>query len=82
MEIPLDTARRMLWASTIVSVGKEDDETVPDVPLLLTGGDELVDHDLCAIGEVTELSLPNDEGVRTGLSVTIFESEDGILRKQ
>jgi hypothetical protein len=39
-------------------VRQQHHETAHLAPLLLAGGDELVDHDLRAVGEIAELRFP------------------------
>ena len=40
------------------------------------GGDELVDDDLRAVGEIAELRLPQDEGFGIVAAVSVFEAEN------
>lgn len=63
LEVTLDAARGMVGSLTLVAVGQEHDDTGVLLPLLLGGGDELVDDGLRTLCEVTELSLPRHEGV-------------------
>jgi hypothetical protein len=51
------------------------------VPLRFSWGDHGIYNNLGAIGEVTKLSLPNCEGIRMRLSISILVSKDCILRK-
>lgn len=69
----------MLWACTIVTVRKEHDKTVLDIPFGFTGGYELIDHGLSAICEITELCLPKDKRVWAGLCISVFKSEYSVL---
>ncbi len=71
----------MLWSLAIVAVRQEHDKTLLDIPLGFTGSDHGINDNLCSICEVTKLCLPNGEGVRVGLGVTILETENGILRQ-
>lgn len=52
-----------------------------NVPFSFTGGYKLIDHDLSTISKITKLGLPKGQGVREGLGVTVFETEDGVLRQ-
>lgn len=69
----------MLGAGAIIAVRQKHDQTRLDVPLGLTGSHKLIDHDLSTVSKVTELGLPEAEGVGVRLSVTLFETEDGVL---
>lgn len=80
-QVSLDSAGGVLGALSIITMGEEHNETVLDIPLLLTGSDELVDHDLGSIGEVTELGFPNAESSGTCLGISVLETEDSELRK-
>ena len=71
----------MLRAVTIVAVRQQHHETILGVPLDFTSSNELIDHDLGAISEVTELSFPKHESVGISRSVTVFVTENGILRQ-
>jgi len=44
------------------------------LPLGLARADELVDDDLCAIGEVAVLRLPQHQRIRLGGGVTVLEA--------
>jgi len=44
-----------------VAVREEHDEAAGLTPLRFGRSDELVDHDLRAVGEVTELGFPDDQ---------------------
>lgn len=48
----------MLGAIAVETVGQQHYETIVQVPFGLAGGHELIDHNLGAVGEITELSLP------------------------
>ena len=48
----------MLRPLALVAVRQQADETGHAQPFALAGGDELVEHDLRAVGEVAELRLP------------------------
>lgn len=55
-------------------MGEEEDQAALAEPLVLPGGDELVEHDLCAIDEVTELGLPEHERVGVLEAVAVLEA--------
>ena len=45
------------------------------------GGDELVEHDLRAIGEIAELRFPERQRVGFGQRIAVFEAQHGIFRE-
>ena len=64
LQEPFDAPGGVVWTLTLVTVRQQQDHVATLTPLGLTGGDELVDHRLCAIGEITELRLPQHQGLR------------------
>jgi hypothetical protein len=54
----------VLGALAFVAVGEEQDEPGEQAPLVLAGGEELVDDHLGAVDEVAELRLPEDQRLR------------------
>ena len=85
LEIALDARAGVLRALAFVAVGQEQDDAAEQAPLVFAGGDELVDDDLRAIGEVTELRFPEDEGLGRVAAVSVLEAkhaglgEDGVV---
>ena len=75
----LNTTRGVLWASTVVTVRQEHDEARLHIPLALTRCDELINHDLSSVGEVTKLSLPQNKSGWVTLGVTLLEAKHSIL---
>ena len=71
---------RVLRTLTFVAVGQEQGQAAQAPPLGFAGSDELVDHHLGAIGEITELGFPDDQGVRRRRGVSVFEAQHGFLR--
>src|SRR6266850_6281348 len=65
----------MFRALAFVAMREEHDETRRQIPLVLARADELVDDDLSAVGEITELRLPQDKGFGIVAAETVFESE-------
>lgn len=55
------SARRMLRSLAIISVGQEHHETSLLEPLMLTGGNVLVEHYLSGVRKITKLCLPQVE---------------------
>ena len=79
LEEPFDSGRGVLGSLTFISMGQEQGQTRLLTPFGLAGGDELVDDDLGAVAEVTELRLPGDEGLVPLDRVAVFESDRGEL---
>ena len=48
-------------------------------PFGLTGTDELVDDDLCAIDEVAKLPFPDDQRAGIGRRIPVLEPEHRFL---
>jgi len=80
-QVSLDTAGGVFGTLSIVTVRKEKDEAVSNIPLGFTRGNELIDHDLGTVGEITELGFPETQSVGVGLGVPVFETEHGVLRE-
>ena len=71
----------MLRPLPLVAVRQEADERRHAQPFALARRDELVEHDLRAVGEVAELRLPEHERVRLGERVAVLEAEHRLLRE-
>ena len=71
----------MLRPLALVAVRQQADEARHAQPLALARRDELVEHDLRAVGEVAELRLPHDERVGLGQRVAVLEGEHRLLRQ-
>ena len=79
---PFDAGGRVLRALSLEAVGEQHDQAAVLVPLVLRSDDELVDDDLGSVGEVAELGLPEDERLRVGDRIAVFEAEHGVLAQQ
>ncbi len=69
----------MLGTLAFVAVGQEQHDGRRATPLALRGGDELVDDDLRAVGEVAKLGFPDTEHRGVVHRVAVVEAEDGVL---
>jgi hypothetical protein len=69
-------------ALALVTVRQHQDQRGPLSPLLLRGGDELVDDGLCTVDEVAELRLPQDQRIRPLNGVAVLEAHGRVFRKQ
>ena len=81
LEVALEPRRGMLRPLAFIAVRQKQHEARHAEPFPLARGNELVDDDLGAVGEVAELRFPQDERVRLGEAVAIFEAEHGLLRQ-
>ena len=72
----------MVRALPLETVRQQQHHTGLLVPLRLPGHDELVGDDLGAVGEVSELRLPQHQGVRPGHRVAVFETHGRVLAEQ
>jgi len=79
LEVTLDTGARVLGTLTIVTVGQQHGKTSALEPLLFTRGDELINDALSVVGKVTELSLPENEGVGVDKGVSELEAKSTKL---
>jgi hypothetical protein len=79
LEVALDAGAGVLRALAFVAVRQQHDEAGEQAPLGFAGGDELVDDDLRAVGEVAELRLPEDEGLGVVAGEAVLEAEAGGL---
>ena len=79
LEVALEPRRGMLGPLALIAMRQQQHEARHAEPFPLAGGDELVDDDLRAVGEVAELRLPQHQRVRLGEAVAIFEAEHGLL---
>ena len=69
----------VLGALAFEPVGEEQPDAAGLAPLVLGGGDELVDDDLRGVDEVAELRFPQDECFRVLHRVAVLEAERGVL---
>ena len=58
-----------------VAVRQHHGEPAQPAPFHFARRDELVDDDLRAVGEIAELRFPDDELIRLGRRVAVFEAE-------
>ena len=58
-----------------VAVGEEQHDASSALPLGFTTGDKLIDDDLGAVGEITELSLPDAKHIGVIECVAVVETE-------
>ena len=72
----------MLRSLAFVSVGQQHDEAREQIPLIFAGRDELIDDDLCAVGEIAELRFPQHERFRVIAAETVLKADDSCFRER
>ena len=82
LQVTLKTCRRVLRALTFVAVRQQHGQTAQTAPLVFTAGDELVNYNLSAVGEVAELSFPDNQSIRRGGRIAVFERQYRLFRQQ
>ena len=65
----------MLRTLPLVTVRQQQGQLAEAPPLQVSAGDELVDHDLGAVGEIAELRFPDNQCLRAGCRVAILEGQ-------
>ena len=78
----LDARRGVLGAVALVAVRQQHREPRRLAPLGAPRDDELVDHDLGAVGEVAVLGLPEHERLGRLGAVAVLEADRGGLRQR
>ena len=66
LQIAFEPRRGMFRPLAFVAMRQEADETRHPQPFAFAGRNELIEHDLRAIGEIAELSFPNGQGIGFG----------------
>ncbi|GIX20403.1 MAG: hypothetical protein KatS3mg120_2079 [Erythrobacter sp.] len=79
LEEALEPRRGVLRPLALVTVRQEHHEAIGAQPLALAAGDELIDHDLRAIGKVAELAFPQHQALGIGHGIAIFKAEHAIF---
>src|SRR5271169_884959 len=72
---PLDARAGMFRPLAFVTVGEQQDETRGEAPLILTGANELIDDNLRAVDEITELRFPKHKAFRIVSREAVLEAE-------
>ncbi len=74
-QVAFDARAGMFRALAFVAVRQQHHQAARLAPFRFGAGDELIDHDLRAVGEVAELRFPEDQRQRVGHAVAEFETE-------
>ena len=75
LQVALDARAGVLRPLAFVAVRQQHDDAGEQTPLVLAGGDELVDDDLRAVGEVAELRLPEHQRLGIVAAEAVLEAE-------
>src|ERR1017187_7230593 len=78
-EIPLDARAGMFRPLALVAVREQQHQAAGLAPFRFGAGNELVDHDLRAVGEIAELRFPNHQRQRVRHAVAELETQHGVL---
>ena len=79
LQVALEARARVLGAVALVAVWQQHRQARRLVPLGKARRDELVDDDLGAVAEVTELGFPDHERLGCGDGVAVLEAEHCVL---
>ena len=71
----------MLWALALEAVRQKHDKTRHAQPFAFTRTDELVEHDLRAVGEIAELRFPKRQRIWLRQRVAVLKPENRIFRQ-
>ncbi len=79
---PLEAGRGVLGPLPLVAVREQHHQPGVLAPLDFGRGQEVVDDDLGAVGEVAELRLPGHQGLGRLDRVAVLEADGGVLREE
>lgn len=80
LEESFHSAGRVVWSPSVITMRQQHHKTVSDVPLSLSRANELVDDGLSSIGEITKLSLPDNQVIGVGHGVAQLKAQNSELR--
>ncbi len=82
LQVTLQTRGGVLRPLPFITMRQQHGQAAQASPLVLAAGDELVDHDLSTVGEVTELGFPDHQSVRHGGRIAVFECQHGFFGEE
>ena len=82
LKVSLNARARMLRTLPFVSVRKKHHDAGEQIPFVFACRDELVDDDLRAVGEITELRFPQNERFGIIAAESVFKAQNGRLGKR
>src|ERR1700694_5971498 len=74
-----DACARMLRSLPLVTMRQQENNSGEQSPLVFAGANELINHRLRNINEVTKLRLPQHQCLGVVAAVAIFETQDTRL---
>ena len=75
----LKSCRTVFWALAFITVRQHQGDAVHTSPLHFPGGNELVDHDLCTVGKITELCFPDHQRARIVGRIAVLKRKHGFF---
>src|SRR5579875_2091866 len=72
----------MLGSLPLVAMRQQHHHAAVALPFRFAGGDELIDDDLGAVSEITELRFPQNQRMRRIQTITELETQDRRLGQQ
>ncbi len=80
LQEPLEPGAGVIGPLSFQCVRKEQHQPASPLPFGLRAGDELVDDSLGVVGEITELSLPDDQRFGAHDGISVFKPQNGTFR--
>ena len=71
----------MFRSLSFIAVRQQKNQTAKTSPFDFAGADELIYHDLGAVGKVAELSFPEHQRIGSSRGIAVFETEHCVLRQ-
>src|SRR5580698_7202037 len=75
LQVALYSRAGVFWTLAFVAMGKQHHDCAEQPPLVLTGGDELIDDDLRSVGKVSKLRFPHDQRLRVITAVAVLKTK-------
>ena len=74
--------RAVLRALTLIAMGQQEGQPAQPPPFMFATGQELVNHYLSTVAEITKLGLPNNETFGRGSGIAILECHHSFFGQQ
>ena len=71
----------MLRSHALKTVRQEHDDSRKTIPLILGTDNELINHDLRCVDEISKLRLPDNQPIGAVETVAVLETKDACLGK-
>src|SRR5579872_6826742 len=82
LQIAFDASARMFRTLSLIAVRQQHHEAREQIPFVFARGNELVDDDLRAVGEISELRFPQNQSLGVIAAESILESDYSRFRKR